>query len=207
MLKVIWLLAVLWAAIPISLVMGEEKQFTWIPTPEERASMPWIAAPDEVFIEDFSVAMPLGRILLARKGSEYCALKFTNTWLGKKKGDHYSSYEFYYQSDGSGDFSKNNVVSGTGELFYPKVRMWMGMYVYTGVKKDTIQCGGLKLGWGYPASVGLRDRKSRDAEFAPTPWTSITQVNIHDPRIKWYAYDKSRKRITVHIDQLWDNPK
>lgn len=124
MVKEIVLLIILWAAFLSTFVLGEEKPPTWVPTPEERALYPWIPAPDEVFIEDVSVSMPLGRILLTRKGSEYCALKFTNTWLGETKEDHYSSYEFNYQGDGSSDFSKSNVVSGTDELFYPWVRMW-----------------------------------------------------------------------------------
>jgi hypothetical protein len=144
--------------------------------------------------------MPLGKILLARKSLEYCALKFTNTWLGETKYDHYTSYEFYYQGDGSGDFSRANVKSGKGELFFPRVRSWMGMIPYIKGARDTFECGGMKFKWFYIASIGFRD-----AELAPTPWTSITEVNVHDPRIRWYRNDRNRKRITVHIDRLWDD--
>lgn len=195
------LLIIFWIAVSPVLVLAQEKPPTWVPTPEERANYPWIPGPDEVFIGQASVGVPLGRVLLARKGSEYCAFKFTNTWLGETKYDHYTSYEFYYQGDGSGDFSRANVKSGTGELFFPRVRGWMGIPVIKGAK-DTIECGGMKFKWGYIANISTR---TRDAELAPTPWTSITEVNVHDPRIRWYRKDSNRKRTMVHIDRLWDN--
>ncbi len=195
------LLIILCTAIPAGLVLAEGKPPTWEPTPEERADRPWIPlGPNEVGIGVYGASMPLGRILLARKGPEYCALKFTNTWLGETQYDHYTSYEFYYQNDGSGDFSKSTAVSGTDELFFPKVRSFLGVPYQKGAK-NTIQCGGIKFKWLYIADISIDD-----GEFAPTPWTSITDVNVRDPRIQWYRKDKSRKAITVHIDHLWNKP-
>lgn len=191
------LLIVFCAAIPAGFVLGQGKPPTWVPTPEERANLPWIPKPDEVVIGENGVSMPLGRILLARKDAEYCAMKFTDTWLGETRYDHYTSYEFYYQRDGSGDFSKSNVVSGVGELFFPRVRI--GLPVIIGAK-DIIKCGGMEFKWRYIASI-----ITRNAEFAPTPWTSITEVDIHDPRIQWYRKDKRREPKVVHIDRLWNN--
>jgi hypothetical protein len=195
------LLSLLWATITGDVALAQEKQPTWVPTPEERADQPWIAGPEEALIGPKGISMSLGKILLARKDSEYCALKFTNTWLGETKYDHYTSYEFYYQGDGSGDFSRSDVESGTGELFFPRVRGWMGIPVIKGAR-DIIKCGGMKFKWFYIASVGFGG-----AELAPTPWTSINEVNVHDPRIKWYQSDRnrSRKGIKVHIDRLWDS--
>jgi hypothetical protein len=172
-----------------------------VPTPEERAARPWIPETDEAIIGPTGVSMSLGKILLVRKDLEYCALKFTDTWLGETRYDHYTSYEFYYQSDGSGDFSKTNVMSGTGELFFPKVRSFLGLPIIKGAK-DTIECGRIKFKWFYIASVS-----AGDTEFAPTPWTSITEIDIHDPRIQWYREDKKRSKIIVHINRLWDNPR
>jgi hypothetical protein len=142
--------------------------------------------------------MPLGRILLARKGSDYCALKFINTWLGETRYDHYTSYELYYQGDGSGDFIKGNTQHENGELFDPHSR---GKITWKAAK-NKISCGKFKLQWGYIACIG-----SRDAELAPTPWTDITDVNIHDLKIQWYRDDKNRARKTVHIDQLWERER
>lgn len=194
-------LLILCIIMPSGFVLSEEKPQRWVPTPEERVSQPWIPARDEVVIGEYGVSMPLERILLARKDSEYCALKFMNTWLGETNHDHYTSYEFYLQADGSGDFSKSNIIRGTGELFFPRVRSFLGLPYLRGAK-DTIKCGGMNFEWLYIATITIND-----AEYAPTPWTSITDVNVHDPRIKWYRKDKNRKAIIMHIDKLWDQPK
>jgi hypothetical protein len=195
------LLIVFCAAIPAGFVLGQGKPPTWIPTPEERASQPWIPGPDELVIGRLGITMPLGRVLLARKRLEYCALKFTDTWLGETKNDHYTSYEFYCQGDGSGDFPKSTVVSGTGELFFPRIRSFLGLPFIKGAK-DNIECGGMKFKWFYISGIDFHY-----TELAPTPWTSIADVNVYDPRIQWYREDKSRETKKIHIDRLWDNPR
>jgi hypothetical protein len=58
----------------------------------------------------------------------------------------------------------------------------------------------MKIKWFYIALVDFGD-----AECAPTPWTSIKDVNVHDPRIQRYKKDKNRKGIAVQIDRLWNN--
>jgi hypothetical protein len=185
-----------------SLVPADGKPPTWVPTPEERAEYPWIPGPGEVSIgPGHGLSMPLGRILLARKGSEYCAVKFTDTWLGETKYDFYTSYEFSYQGDGSGDFSKGNVQSGAGELVMPSAPRWRWMLDLVPGRKNIIRCGGIQLKWAFIASVICPE----DAELAPTPWTAIREVNIRDPRIRWYQKDAigARTKIEVPIDQLW----
>ncbi|MBI5232972.1 MAG: hypothetical protein HY880_01315 [Deltaproteobacteria bacterium] len=199
-IKHVLLLIVFCAAMPASLLLGQGKPHTWIPTPEERAAQPWIPGTDEVLIGPGAVSMPLGKILLVRKGVQYCALKFIDTWLGETKHDHYTSYEFYYQGDGSGDFSGNKAVPGAGVLFFPRVRGFLGMPVIKEAK-DIIECGDMKLKWRYIAHVGS---KEVEYAFAPTPWNSITEVNVHDARIRWHSKAINQQIITVHIDQLWD---
>jgi hypothetical protein len=39
-------------------------------------------------------------------------------------------------------------------------------------------------------------------ELAPTRWTDIREVNVFDPRVKWYKYDSLRKRVDIPIDKL-----
>jgi hypothetical protein len=202
MIKKIVLFSIFCMVIFVSLVLAEEKHTTWEPTPEERTDRSWFPhGPDEVLIGRTGVSMPLGRILLARKGGEYCALIFTNTWLGERKNDHYTSYEFYYQSDGSGELTKSNVMSGTGELFFPQIDSFLHFYGYQKGLKDTITCGEMKFEWLFIAWI-----RFLKTEFAPTPWTSIEDVNINDPRIKWYKKDSKRDRMSVSIDRLWDKP-
>jgi hypothetical protein len=201
MVKKIILLILIWTMIPAGLLLGEEKPSTWEPSPKERADRPWMPpGPDDVLIGKVSIALPLGRVLLARRGSEICAFKFIDTWLGETNYDHYTSYEFYYQGDGSRDFSKSNVLSGQGDLFFPRVRSFLGFGYQKGLR-DTLECGGMKFEWLHIASINMGD-----AELAPTPWTSIKDVNVHDPRIQWYKKDKNRKKTIAHIDRLWGKP-
>ncbi len=199
MVRKIVLLIILCTAIPAGLVSSEGNPPTWVPTPEKRAKLPWIGGPDEVLIGPDGVATPLGRFLLLRKGTEYCALKFTNTWLGNADYEHYTSYEFYYQGNGSGDLSRNNVKSGRGELFFPGTTVWFGIPMIKEGAKDTIEFGAIKTRWIFTTHVYFSK-----VELAPTPWTSITEVNVFDPRIRWYGKDFWREGTTVQIDRLWD---
>ena len=43
-----------------------------------------------------------------------------------------------------------------------------------------------------------------EVRLAPTPWKEIGQVNLSDPRIKWYAYDEKREWRVIPIDKIWD---
>lgn len=201
--KKIVLLIVFCALIPATLAIGEKGSEPWWPDPElRRTAMPWVPRPHEVLIGPIGVSVPLGRILLVRRdfllwrGAEYLALKFTNSWLGETIYDHYTSYEFYYQGDGSGDFSKSNVGSGTGEFYAPP--MTRSLHAIRPSKRIA-QFGKIKIKWIHVASVDYGRN-----EVAPTPWTSITEVNIHDPKLQWYGKNNSRKRRTVPIDQLWE---
>lgn len=197
MVRIILLMMFFYMAMPVGFVLSEGKPPTWVPTPEERPE--WMPLkPDEVLIAYSGVSMPLGRVLLAKNGPEYCAIKFTDTWLGESKHDHYSSYEFYYQGDGSGDFSKSNVISGTGELYFPKIQPLIFDLGYSKGSKKNITCGKMIYKWLFVATV-LIDKN----ELAPTPWTHIKDVNVNDPRVRWYKKDSDRKRVTVPIDQLW----
>jgi hypothetical protein len=69
-----------------------------------------------------------------------------------------------------------------------------------------VDCGSLKLQWNYKGFVAFFEGyKSEDegVELAPTPWSDIKDVNIRDPRITWFKYDKTRKRIDIPIEKLW----
>jgi hypothetical protein len=177
------------------------KHPTWNPTAKERGDIYWLPLTQEdVLLAYEGVSMPLGRILLVRKGAEYCALKFTDTWLGETERDHYSSYEFHYQGDGSGDFMRSNVLAGTGELYFPRKIHIIFDLGYQKDRNTTIICGDMKLDWLFIASIHFKKY-----ELAPTPWTTIQEVNIQDPRIRWYKRNDVEKKISIPIEQLWES--
>jgi len=163
-----------------------------------------------VGIHPNGVAMPLGRILLARKGSKYCAMKLTETWTGETKEDIFTNYESYYLGDSTGDFSNKNVQFTKGQLAERRAIMFFKILLYTtGPENDEIKCGRMKLfclqNVVYFYHVGRPSKKDfLIDELAPTKWTDISQVNVFDPRLKWYR-DEMRKSIKIPIDQLWED--
>jgi hypothetical protein len=167
---------------------------------------------NEVRIAPNSIAMPLGKILLIRKGGQYCAVKFTNCWTGKTDYDQHAEYESFYLGDKTGDFCKSNVKHSKEEVYYTRPSFTIfGHPVSLGAKKD-IYCGDIKLWWSGLNCVtavyfNRHDQKQGDygVELAPTNWSDISEVNVLDPRLKWYRYDESRKDMTIPVDRLWDD--
>lgn len=168
---------------------------------------------EKVQIAPNCVRMPLGRILLVRKGSQYCAVKLTETWTGETKGDIFTNYESYYQGDGTGDFSNKNknVEYAKGQLAERNSIMFGRIILYhTGPENKEIDCGRMKLfslqNVIYFYHVGRPKKKDfLIDELAPTKWSDISQVNVFDPRLKWYRYDEKRKDMFIPIDQLWED--
>jgi hypothetical protein len=162
---------------------------------------------DEVMIHAHYVQVPQGRILLVRKDSECCAVKFTRFWRGKTEEDYLGSYERYYQSDGSADFTKPNVVFQTDDVSYPRFQ-GIDPFIFQ-IGKKYLRCGSIQLIWlgnGKVTFITPDQHIPRDVgvEIAPTPWISITEANTHDSRIKWYRLAPDRKRAIISIDHLWN---
>lgn len=163
--------------------------------------------PNEVLIGPNGVIMPLNKIVLVRKGKEYCAVKFTEFWTGKTEKDMFARYESYYQRDGSENFTSKNIEFRTEELAFPKPR-GIGRLVFSFGNRD-IKCGPIRLWWAGKGTVYFFGRNQAQGDYgielAPTKWTNISQVNIFDSLLKWYRYDEKRKRRNIQLDQLWDD--
>ena len=166
-----------------------------------------LPGPNDVHIGPNGVVMPLWKILLVRRDSEFCALKFTKFWTGKTEEDKYATYESHYLSHKTGNFLNKNVKFKINKLSFPKPR-GIGRFAFSFGKKN-IQCGSIKLWWGGGGSVYFfptsQTQGDYGIELAPTKWTDISQVNVFDSRLKWYKYDENRKRINIPVDQLWDD--
>jgi hypothetical protein len=164
---------------------------------------------NEVHIGPNGISMPLGKILIIRKGTNYCALKFTKFWTGENKEDRHAIYESYCHSDKSAEFSKNNIKLKKEELYFPKAQWSIFGHPVAFGTKDEINCGFAKLWWSGKGSVYFFERGQPQGDFgielAPTKWTDISQVNVFDSRLKWLRYDENRKRVNIPVDELWEN--
>lgn len=164
---------------------------------------------DEVAIHCGAIEIPLKRILLIRKDTHYCAVRFTKFWTEKEKREKekYATYEAYYQSDGSGNFSNKNVTKIDGKASWLPFKGPFRPFIYQ-PGDSYIKCGPYKLVWEYKKIVGFgppdKGRGDFGFELAPTPWRDIKEVNVFDPRVKWYKNDEKRKRIFIPIDKLWE---
>lgn len=164
---------------------------------------------NEVHIAPNGISVPLGRILLVRKGMEYGALIITEAWIENREEDKYARYESYYQGDKTGDFSNKNVQVRKGKLSRPK-GIWVGGGHWFSFRlRPEIRCGRIKLLWFYKTFVCFfgygQAQGDYGIELAPTKWTDISEVNVFDPRLKWYRYDEERPRTRILIDQLWED--
>jgi len=199
-MKVIYILSLVLVSIYWQPVFGEESHSSL----KDRASNP-----DKVHIGPNGVVMPLGRFVLVRKGIEHGAVKFTEFWLGKTEDDRYANYISYYQADGSGDLTKENV-KVTREQLVDR-RFWgIGRLSFpVGHRNLDVRCGPIKMFWSWGGSLYFFSWGQRQGDYgielAPTKWTDISQVNVFDPRLKWYRYDDMRPRANIPIDQLWED--
>jgi hypothetical protein len=163
---------------------------------------------DDVHIGPNAIGVPLGRIILIRKGAEYGAVKFTDFWFGKTVHHWYGKYESYYQGDGTGDFSKKNVLSRKGDVSTLPPIGWGGLHCT--LDNPNLRCGPFKLAWSPKSTVyffyfGQGGQRDYGIELAPTKWAVISQVNVFDPRLEWYRYDEMRLHWNIPIDQLWED--
>ena len=167
-----------------------------------------IGPPGEyVIVSPNAIIMPLGKILLIREDSDYGAIKFIKFWTGKAEDDLYATYESYYQDDKTGVFTNKNVKFTKEELHSPKPSFSLFGHPFAFGIKEEIRCGPIRLWWSGRGTVYFFKRDQREGDYgielAPTKWTDISQVNVSDPRLKWYRYDEKRKDTTIPVDQLW----
>jgi hypothetical protein len=168
-------------------------------------------APGEVSVGRVCIGMPLNKMLLVHKEESYCAVKFIKYWTEKDGKEKYATYEVHYQQDGTGNFANKNADFSMEKASFLPLRgilyplIWQPGYPF-------IKCGNFKLNWDPWCDVchvcffgGPGPQGDYGIELAPTPWTDIKEVNVNDPRIKWYRYDVNRKRVNIPIDQLWEN--
>jgi hypothetical protein len=183
-------------------------------SPDQAASSLPIEQVAEVEIAPNGVAVPLGRIILVRRDSEYCAVKFTKFWLEGEKNE-YSNYESYYQGDKSGDFSNKNAEfrKGTVSWLAPIFGCWFPIHFAPSLSERNFRCGPIKLGWtgssqvSYVYFFSFESKRQDDYgfEIAPTKWKDISEVNVWDHRLKWYRYDRYRRDKRFPIDELWED--
>lgn len=164
-------------------------------------------------IDWHQVVTPFPKILLIRQGNRFGAIRFTQFHRGNDakpptiftegKASEYAEYDWYYQGDGSGDFTRPNVESGHRKLVDRPLRGIGCLAFQTGTVH--VKCGDFKLFWLYPTSVSFSSEtacRDTSVELAPTRWDRIEDVLAHDPKITWYRCDEQRKSFLIPVEEL-----
>jgi hypothetical protein len=160
--------------------------------------------PSDVRIGPHYIEMPIGKIFLIRNDKLYGAVKITKYWTGRNRNNQYASYESWYQDDGTGDFSNKNAKFRTEKA--SSTLYGIGRFSFN-FGNEEIRCGVFRLWWWGKGMVYFFRRGEQfddyGIELAPTKWTDIREVNVFDPRLKWYKYDKNRLRTDIPVNELW----
>jgi hypothetical protein len=145
-----------------------------------------------------SVKMPAGAFLLIRKNGEIGALRLTNIDPTSTEQDGRSTYESYFQGDGSGSLAASNVLRQTGELsLKPLKGPGRGVFIYQ-PGQNRARVGKWSFAFVTPTVMGMwpyhRDG-DHGYEFAPTSACNLSEVDVHDKRLKWFRYDRNASVI------------
>jgi hypothetical protein len=168
-------------------------------------------------IEWHQVAAPFGRFLLMRHAKGQCAVRFTEyhrshdakppTVFSSGEESHDAGYEWFYQADGSGNFTSRTVERGIGRVSRGAVRgigrlAWQSGDPY-------LKCGPLRTYWLPPSSVSFSEQvlcPNAAYELSPTGWQDISQVNTNHARLSWFRCDETRKSYRIPMADLPGTP-
>ncbi|MCU1253615.1 MAG: hypothetical protein JWQ49_6644 [Edaphobacter sp.] len=150
----------------------------------------------------YAVHMPEKFFVLVRKGREIGAIRFTKINLNAD-GDGESTYESYFQADGSGSFMNSNVIKRSGEITIKPVRgvshtlsWWPGQH--------KLWVGKWWFGCMSPSLINMTSHfsdKDEGFEFAPTSAQNIAEIDASDRHLRWFRFDPNA-RITLQVSDL-----
>ncbi len=160
-------------------------------------------AADHVVVGQSEICMPTGVFLLVRREQAYGAIRFTAFQQGNTGGTGSATYEAYYQDDGSGSFVKPNAERYAGRLVQKPLAGIGRLAFARGNFK--LRVGRFKFEWHFRGCVSMYPYNKEEAdygyEFAPTAARAVVQLDVRDPRMRWFRYEWNRK-VTLSVDDL-----
>jgi len=147
-----------------------------------------------------SVKMPVGAFLLVRKNGAIGAIRLTNVDPGLEGR---STYESYFQGNGSGSFMNGDIVHQTGDLNLKPVKGIGRLAFQTG--QDRARIGKWSFRFDTPSLMAMwpyrGDQHDYGYEFAPTSACDISEVDVHDKRLRWFRFDPNAA-VTLSLADL-----
>jgi len=169
-------------------------------------------AENSAYVSPVEVAPPVGRILLMRRGEDLCTLRFTKFFRGKSTpmglftyggASFYAEYEWQHLKLSNGNPVVTSIRLGNGKVS-EKPGYGIGVLVF-GAGTRKVVCGPFELRWHYPINVTFFEgAHARDygIELAPTNWSKTSDLDLADPRLRWFGYNEQRRRSLIPIEDL-----
>jgi hypothetical protein len=148
------------------------------------------------------VHMPEKYFVLVRKGREIGAIQLTKIEQNTPSLGN-STYESYFQGDGSGSFLNSNVVRRSGEIDIKPLRVVFHSLMWQ-PGPNKLWVGKWWFGCLSPSLINMSSHfseKDQGYEFAPTSARKVAEIDVSDKRLKWFRYDPDA-RITVPVSDL-----
>jgi hypothetical protein len=147
------------------------------------------------------VHVPEEFFVLVRKGREIGAIRFIRIEQDAQ-GNGKSTYETYFQGDGSGSFLNSNVVKRTGEI---DIRPMRGIHEFAWQPgQNKLWVGKWWFGCYSPSLVNMSSHfseKDEGYEFAPTSAQNVAEIDASDKRLRWFRFNPDA-RIVVPVSDL-----
>lgn len=132
-----------------------------------------------------------GKFFLIRIRDNATAVRLIErTTVGDSDGG--AKYEWYCQSDGSTDLSRNNIVVGKGEVFEKRIPMYDKLrdMQYSKLEGERfIKCEPISIQWTIGGADGdwvyFPDKRENDISIVMTEWDRLSDVDFYDSRLQW----------------------
>ena len=166
-------------------------------------------APEDVSIDSQAIVMPVGRVLLIKRNDFLGAIIFVQN---KIRQDGVYSHYSYYEREKS-DFLKKGedviVRKVSKEGFWNNL---IGLFFHGAGELGRIKLNSFTLfvdAWDESHSTVYfwRDAKANpdmEIQLGPTPLKDISQVDLKDKNIRWFAYDEKTHRTIISIEKIWE---
>jgi len=159
------------------------------------------AQPVEFVVGPSYVRIPTNFFILVRKGKQIGAIRLTKVLLDDNNNGQ-STYESYFQGDGSGLLTKQNIAKRVGAI---EIKPMRGIHAFAWQPgPNRLWVGPWWFGCLGPNLVNMSEHFSEEDtgyEFAPTSAQNISEIDTADRRLKWYRYD-SDKSIRLEAPTL-----
>jgi hypothetical protein len=152
------------------------------------------------------MVVPEKMFLLVRKGTLLGAFHFTNMesdlYRNGRCYEGRSSYESFFQGDGSGSLIKKNVVKRSGSINIEPIK---GIHPFAWQPgADKLRVGNWKFGCMGNNVVNMSlgfSEKDDGFEFAPTSAATLTEIDVTDKHLQWFKFD-AENRFIVPLTNL-----